>query len=71
VWFSHKILDTLKKKTVKSTELPDFSPIYYHAFRIFVNVNSSSLYKRKFVRQNFSGNLAENIWPELAALTTF
>jgi hypothetical protein len=24
VWFSHKILDKLKKKTSKSTELPDF-----------------------------------------------
>jgi hypothetical protein len=26
VWFSHKILDTLKKNTVKSTELPEFFP---------------------------------------------
>jgi hypothetical protein len=26
VWFSHKILDTMKKKTVKSTELPIAMP---------------------------------------------
>jgi hypothetical protein len=27
VWFTNKILNTLRKKTVKSTELPDFFPL--------------------------------------------
>jgi hypothetical protein len=41
VWFSYKILDTLKKKTIKSTELLSFP--CYNALRIFVNVNLTSL----------------------------
>jgi hypothetical protein len=59
VWFSHKFLDTLKKKTVKSTGLPDFFS-FYHAFRI----NSTCLYIRGCVRPNFfsSGRIFKVIW---------
>jgi hypothetical protein len=73
VGFSHKILDTLKKKTVKSTELPDFFPITMPSESLLTSIKPASMKRvcaAEFFRQrpNFSVNLAENFWPELATL---
>jgi hypothetical protein len=40
---SHKILDTLKKKTVKSTELPDFSPITMPSESLLKSIKPASI----------------------------
>jgi hypothetical protein len=53
VWVSHKILDTLKKKTVKSTEVPDFFPITMPSESLLTSIKPASMGKSVCGR-NFS-----------------
>jgi hypothetical protein len=70
---SHKILDTLKKKTVKSTESPDFFPITMSSESLLTSIKPAPI-EQCVCGRIFSPaaecfrNLAENIWPELATL---
>jgi hypothetical protein len=74
VGLTHKTLDTLKKKPVKSVELPvpDFFPIAKPNLckRQLNQPLDNRVCAAEFFRQrpNFSGNLAGKIWPELATM---
>jgi hypothetical protein len=45
VWFSHKILDTLKKTNGKSTALPDFFPITMPSESLLTSIKPASMGK--------------------------